>query len=77
MISERGEDYFDAEQIFDYVSPQETVEWGFLPSSNRSAHPEGYVAQRYKNWSAPITGELFDSFWRIHYIMARRKRLGS
>ena len=62
MISERGEDYFDAEQIFDYVSPQETVEWGFLPSSNRTAHPEGYVAQRYKNWSAPITGELLDSF---------------
>ena len=29
MISERGEDYFDAEQIFDYVPPQETVEWGF------------------------------------------------
>ena len=62
MISERGEDYFDAEQIFDYVPPQEIVEWGFLQSSNRTAHPEGYVAQRYKNWSAPITGELLDSF---------------
>ena len=58
----RGEDYFDAEQIFDYVPPQETIEWGFLPSSNRTAHPEGYVAQRYKNWSAPITGDLLDSF---------------
>lgn len=53
---------FASEQIFDYVPPQETVEWGFLRSSNRTAHPEGYVAQRYKNWSAPITGDLLDSF---------------
>ena len=53
---------FASEQIFDYVSPQETVEWGFLRSSDRKSHPEGYVAQRYKNWSAPITGDLLDSF---------------
>tara|TARA_A100001201_G_scaffold42714_1_gene43473 strand:+ start:9254 stop:15781 length:6528 start_codon:yes stop_codon:yes gene_type:complete len=53
---------FASEQIFDYVPPQETVEWGFLQSYDRKSNPEGYVAQRYKNWSAPITGELLDSF---------------